>query len=89
MILNIRVVPKASRNLINPAPARSGGVKKENEYLKAYLTKPDQDGLANAQLIELLAKHLNVKRYQIRIISGHKSRDKIIEVDEGAGFNKK
>jgi len=79
MILNIRVVPKASRNLI----------KKENDYLKAYLTKPNQDGLANAQLIELLAEHLKVKRYQIRIIRGHKSRDKAIEIDEDTGFNTK
>ena len=79
MILNIRVTPRAGRNLI----------RQENGYLKAYLTKPNQDGLANAQLIELLAEHLNVKRYQIRIISGYKSRDKIIEIDEGTGFNKK
>jgi len=78
MILNIRVVPKASRNL----------VKEEKGSLKVYLTKPNQDGLANAQLIELLAEHLKVKKYQIRITRGHKSRDKIIEIDEGAGFNK-
>jgi uncharacterized protein YggU (UPF0235/DUF167 family) len=75
MILHVRVTPKSSRNLI----------KEEKGSLKAYLTKPNQAGLAHAQLIDLLAEHLNVKKYQIRIIRGHKSRDKIIEIDERAG----
>lgn len=71
MILNIRVIPKASRNFI----------KKENNSLKAYLTKSPQNGLANRQLIEILAQYLKVKKYQIRIIKGEKSRDKVIEID--------
>lgn len=72
MILNIRVAPKASRNLI----------KRENGHLKVYLTRPNQDGMANAQLIELLAEYFNVKRYQVSIIRGHKSKDKVVEIYE-------
>lgn len=71
MILNIHVTPKASRNL----------VKEENGRLKVYLTQSPQDGLANAALIELLAKHFNTKKYLIKIIRGQKSRDKIVEID--------
>lgn len=71
MILNIRVYPKASRNFI----------KKENSYFKAYLTRPAHDGLANKQLIELLSGHLKLKKYQIKIIKGEKSRDKAVEID--------
>lgn len=71
MILEIRVIPKASRNLI----------KKENGILKIYLTKPAHDGLANAQLIELLSKYLRIGKYQIKIIKGYHSRDKILEVN--------
>ncbi len=71
MILNIRVIPKASKNLI----------KKENRGLKVYLTKPAQDGLANKQLIELLADYLNIKKHQIRIIKGEKSRDKLVNLN--------
>lgn len=70
MFLNIRVVPKASRNL----------VKEEDKGLKVYLTRPAQDGLANEQLIVLLSEYLKVKKYQLKIIKGHKSRDKLIEV---------
>jgi len=54
---------------------------RENSYFKAYLTQPAHSGLANKQLIELLAKYFNVKKYQIRIIRGEKSRDKVIEID--------
>ncbi len=79
MILNIRVIPKAGKNLI----------KEENNYLKAYLTKPPQDGLANKELIELLAKYLNIKKYQIKIIKGEKSRDKVIKIELSAETNKK
>ncbi len=71
MILNVRVVPRAGKNL----------VKEENGQLKVYLTKPAQGGLANNQLIELLSAHLKVKKYQLKIIRGEKSRDKLVEID--------
>jgi uncharacterized protein (TIGR00251 family) len=71
MILKVRVQPRASRKSII----------KENDSFKVYLTKPAQDGLANAQLIELLSEHLKVKKYQIKIIQGEKSRNKLIEVN--------
>ncbi len=71
MILNIRVVPKASRNL----------VKKEDDRLKVYVTKPGQNNLANTQLIDLLSEYLKVKKYQIKIIKGHKSQNKIVEIN--------
>ena len=71
MILHIRVVPRASRNLI----------KREKDRLKVYLTKPAQDNLANIQLIDLLVEYLKVKKYQIQIIRGKNLRDKLIKID--------
>ena len=71
MILNIRVIPKSSRSL----------VKKENDRIKVYLTQPAQDSLANNQLIKVLAKYLGIKKYQISIIKGEKSRDKLVKID--------
>lgn len=70
MILNVRVQPSSSRNL----------VKEEKGVLKVYLTKPAQEGLANRQLIELLAVHLKVKKYQLKIIKGQNSKNKLIEI---------
>lgn len=71
MTLNIRVIPKSGRNL----------VKEEDGRLKVYLTQSPQDGLANIQLIKLLSRHLKIKKYQIKIIKGLKSRDKLVEIN--------
>lgn len=71
MILHVRVYPKANRC----------AVIKQNEDLKVYLTQPANNGLANHQLINLLSEYLHIKKYQIEIIKGHKSRDKLIEID--------
>ena len=72
MILQVRVIPRSSRNCI----------KNEDGILKAHLTKPALSGLANKQLLELLADYLKVKKYHIRIIRGGKSRQKTIQVDD-------
>jgi hypothetical protein len=74
MILNIRVTPKASRNL----------VKQENGNLRVYVTRPAEDGLANAHVIELLAEHFHLKKYEISIIKGEKSRNKSVQVPDYA-----
>lgn len=56
-------------------------VKKENDVFKVYLTSPAQEGLANKHLIEILAIHFGVKKYDIKIKKGEKSRDKLIEIN--------
>jgi hypothetical protein len=77
MIFNVRVHPKASKNL----------VKKEANYLKVYLTRPAEDDLANAQLIDLLSEHFKVKKYQLKIIKGSTSRNKLIEISHVSRLN--
>ncbi len=72
MIFKVRVSPRASRNR----------VEQFHDVLKVYLTKPAAEGLANAQLIDLLSRHFEVKKYQVIIKSGLKSRDKLVEIDE-------
>ena len=71
MILNIRVIPGSSKNL----------VRKENGKFKVYLTKPAKDGLANSQLVDLLSEYFGIKKYQIKIIQGQKTRDKLVEIN--------
>ena len=71
MFLNIRVIPKSSKN----------HVKREGEGFKVYLTKPAHEGLANKQLIEVLADHFRVKRYQLKIVRGEKSKNKVVEIE--------
>ncbi len=73
MIFNVRVIARASRNHIL----------QEGSNLKVHLTRPAVGGMANTQLIDLLSKHFKVKRYQLRIKGGNKSRQKLVELDAG------
>lgn len=63
--------PRASRN-------RLEGV--HGDRLRMRLTAPPVDGAANAACIAFLAKSLGVRRAQVRIEAGTKSRDKLIHV---------
>lgn len=51
----------------------------ENEF-KIKVDKIPEKGKANKRLIEILAEYFNISKNLIRIISGKKSHDKIIEL---------
>ena len=69
--LNIRVVPGAKKNLL----------KEEAGRLKVYLSAPAVEGKANKALVEFLAEYFQVRKSQIEIIKGLKSRDKIVNIN--------
>ncbi|MFH1406573.1 MAG: DUF167 domain-containing protein [Candidatus Omnitrophota bacterium] len=71
-IINVRVVPNAKKN----------EVKKENNLYKIYLSAPAREGKANKLLVEILADEFSVRKSQVRIIRGEKSRDKIVEITQ-------
>ena len=61
--------------------ARSVAITKigESEF-RAAVREPARDGKANRELIELLARHFGIAKSAIKIIRGHSSRRKIIEL---------
>jgi len=71
MRLNIRVIPNAKQNKLV----------EESGRIKIYLNAPPVEGKANKALAEFLAKYYNTKRNRIKIISGEKSRNKIVEIN--------
>ena len=68
--INIRVIPNASRNEVSD----------EGGSLKVRVATPPSRGKANKAVIKLLAEVLGVKSSENRIVSGDKTRDKVIEV---------
>ena len=68
--MDIKVVPGAKKNLF----------KCEDGRVKVYLTAPAVDGKANEALVVFLAEHYGVRRSQIEIIKGLKSRHKVINI---------
>lgn len=69
--LEIRVQPKASRN----------DVVVDGDTIKVYVTTAPEDGKANKAVVDLLAKRLGVAKRSIEIVSGGKSRTKMIVVE--------
>ena len=61
--------------------AKKEGVEKtgENKFLVAVKEPPIQ-GRANAAIIKSLADYLNIDPWRFKIISGHTSRQKIVEI---------
>jgi len=70
MILNVKVIPNAGRNEI----------KKEGNCWKVHLRAPAEKGKANKLLIKLFSQEFKVKKNQIKIVQGEKSRHKIVQI---------
>ena len=67
--VGVRVSPSAPRT-------RVGGV--YGDRLKVAVAAPPEDNRANGELIEALARWLDMRRDDVRIESGHTSRDKVV-----------
>ena len=70
MKISIRVVPNAKKEKI----VENGAT------VKVYVNAPALEGRANKKVIELLAEHYGVKKYNI-IVRGEVQRDKVVEVN--------
>lgn len=70
MIINVKVIPKAKKNM----------TKETKSGLKVYVTSSPEKGRANVAVINELSRFLDVKKYQINIISGQHSKNKVIEI---------
>jgi uncharacterized protein len=70
MRINVRVIPRSSKNLIE---WEEGG-------LKVHLTTPPVDGAANIALVAILARSLAVPKRDIRIVRGATGRSKVVEI---------
>lgn len=71
IIFAVRVQPRSSKNEICDL---------YGDAIKIKLTSPPVEGEANEGLIEFLAKSLDISKGQVEIISGHKSKNKIIKI---------
>ena len=54
----------------------------EGDSFIINVKEPPKEGKANQTVIKLLAGHFGVPQSQVRILSGFRSRNKVIEVAE-------
>ncbi|MCX8093555.1 MAG: DUF167 domain-containing protein [Candidatus Goldbacteria bacterium] len=71
IILKIRVIPNSKENCIKEIIG---------DTLKIKINAPPKENKANNELICFLAEVLHIKKSDIEIIKGLKSREKLIEI---------
>lgn len=71
MQIKIRVITNAKKERII----------KSEDIFKVYVSSPPIEGRANQRVAELLSEYFKVKKSQITIISGLKSKEKTIQID--------
>jgi len=57
-------------------------ISQEGDSFIVKVKEPPREGKANQAVIKLLAEHFSVPRSQIRILSGLRGRNKVIEIAE-------
>jgi uncharacterized protein (TIGR00251 family) len=72
MKIQVRVKPNS----------RTEEVSQEGDSFIIKVKEPPKEGKANQAVIKLLAEHFGVPQSQVRILSGFKSRNKVVEVAE-------
>ncbi len=72
MRVAVKVVPKASRDGV------AGWL---GDALKVCVTAPPERGKANAAVERVVADALGVPRDRVRVIAGHASPRKVVEID--------
>lgn len=73
MTITVTVKPRSrKRELKETAPG----------FFEARVVKPPFQGQANAELIELLAKHFKIAKSRIIVVAGGSNRKKIVEIME-------
>ncbi|MXY80839.1 MAG: DUF167 domain-containing protein [Gemmatimonadetes bacterium] len=72
MEFDIRVQPKAGRN----------SVEVNGDRITARVIAAPEGGKANDAVVALLAKQLKVAKGRVRIVRGHKARDKRLYIED-------
>lgn len=66
---------------VQPRATRSELAGRHGDAVKVRLKAPPVDGAANDELIRFLAETLGLARGAVRIVAGHGSRRKVVEID--------
>ncbi len=71
-LLKLHVTPRGSRNEVTGW---------RGDVLCVKITAPPVDGAANAALVKFVADVLRVRKSQVQLVSGEKSREKTFRIE--------
>ncbi len=69
------------RIFVQPRSSKNEIVGVHDDAIKIKITSPPVDGAANSLLIKFLSKKLGVSKSSISLISGDKSRSKVVNIE--------
>lgn len=81
LILNVTVTPKSQENILQsiaPDPQGNGLM------LKAKIRGAPENNQVNNNLLRFLAKELHTSVSALKLVSGHHSRHKILQINQNA-----
>jgi uncharacterized protein (TIGR00251 family) len=78
-VIEVRVIPRARRNEV-------GG--ERDGRLVVRTTAAPVDGRANASVCELVAEHLGVPTRSVEVVSGLRSRNKVLRITRADGSDR-
>lgn len=76
-VLAVHVIPKAGADRVEGWEEDAAGQK----WLKVRVTSAPEDGKANKAVLVLLAKHFNLPKRALSVVSGAKSRYKRVKIN--------
>jgi uncharacterized protein (TIGR00251 family) len=65
---------------VSPGAARSAVVGRHGDAWKLRVAAPAEAGRANAAVVQLLARTLDLPRRHVTLVSGRSAREKIVEL---------
>jgi hypothetical protein len=69
MQISVRVIPGSSRSDVEPG-----------DPWRVHVHARPAEGKANEELLQILSRHFGVARSAVRILRGHASRSKTVEI---------
>ena len=72
MRIQVKVKPNSKTQEVN----------QEEDSFTVKVKEPAKEGKANQAVIRLLAEHFSVSKNQVKILSGFRNRNKVIEIAE-------
>ena len=65
---------------VSPGSRRTELAGRHGDGWKIRVSAPPEDGRANDAVLDLLAERVGLPRRALTIVSGHKARDKVVEM---------
>ncbi len=72
MYIKVKAVPASKKECFE---------KQSEDTFSVHVKEPAERNLANKRIVLLISEHFGALRGKVRIVSGHRSRNKILSVD--------